>query len=110
MPDTGRRPKTSGMPNRHCHQCGTPYVLSGLPGRSETCEKCRGDLRVCLNCTHYDLRAAHQCRERRADPVADKNTATFCEYFDFARREWVARGANSREDDARAKLRRLLGE
>jgi hypothetical protein len=42
--------------------------------------------------------------------VADKNTATFCEYFDFARREWVARGANSREDDARAKLRQLLGE
>lgn len=98
------------MPNRHCHQCGTPYLLSGTPGRSETCEKCRADLHVCANCTHYDLSAAHQCRERRAEPVADKTAANFCEFFEFAVREWSAPGANQREADARERLRRLFGD
>ena len=73
--------------------------------------KCRADLRVCLNCHHYDLRAAQQCRERRAEPVLEKHVGNFCEYFDFARREWKGRNAtNSREDAARAQLKKLFGD
>lgn len=98
------------MPNRHCHQCGAPYTLDGTPGRSEACEKCRADLKVCLNCAHHDLRAAHQCRERRAEPVEDKRTANFCEFFEFARRDWVPGGANTREADARDRLKKLFGD
>ncbi len=98
------------MPNRHCHQCGTAYLLDGVPGRSETCERCRADLKVCLNCRHYDLRVAHQCRERRAEPVAEKLAANFCEYFEFALRDWQPAAANAREADARARLRSLLGD
>jgi hypothetical protein len=67
-------------------------------------------LRVCLNCVHYDPRVAHQCRERRADPVQDKNTANFCEYFEMARREFVPPGTNPREADARDRLKKLLGD
>ena len=98
------------MPNRHCHECGTSYLLDGIPGRSEACEKCRADLKVCLNCTHYDRSVAHQCRERRADPVAEKNTANYCEHFEFVRREWLGRGVNAREANARDHLKRLLGD
>jgi hypothetical protein len=97
------------MPNRHCHQCGTPYELAGTPGRSETCEKCRADLHVCLNCTHHDVRAAHQCRERRAEPVAEKGAANFCEFFEFASRDWRPGVASDREAEARARLKRLFG-
>jgi hypothetical protein len=50
--------------------------------------KCRADLRVCLNCAHYDPRVAHQCRERRAEPVLEKHIGNFCEYFEFAIRDW----------------------
>jgi hypothetical protein len=98
------------MANRHCHQCGAPYLLSGTPGRSESCDACRADLHVCLNCVHYDLRSAHQCRERRADPVSDKAAANFCEYFEFAVREWHAPGTNPRETEARERLRKLFGD
>ncbi len=98
------------MPNRHCHHCGTPYLLDGVPGRSETCEKCRADLKVCLNCRHYDLRVAHQCRERRAEPVAEKNAANFCEYFEFALRDWQGRGPDARESAARERLKKLFGD
>lgn len=95
----------------HCYNCGEPWALSGQPGRSETCLKCRVDLRVCLNCAHYDPRVAHQCRERRAEPVLEKHVGTFCEYFEFARRDWTPKtGGNSREDNARAQLKKLLGD
>lgn len=97
-------------PTRHCHKCGHNYTLDGLPGRSETCERCNSDLRVCLNCVYYDRTVAHHCRERRAEPVQEKHTANFCEYFDFARRSYVPGGANAREDAARDALKKLLGD
>jgi hypothetical protein len=96
---------------RHCHQCGWEYPLSGLPGRTETCQQCGADLKVCLNCVSYDARVAHQCRDRRADPVADKHLAYFCEYFDWARRVWTPKQeGNSREQAARNQLKKLLGD
>lgn len=95
---------------QHCHKCGWEWTLNRPPGRSETCLQCQADLKVCLNCAHYDLRAAYQCREKRAEPVADKASANFCEYFEFARREFVARGADSREAAAREQLKKLLGD
>ena len=73
--------------------------------------KCRADLRVCLNCAFYDPRVAQQCRERRAEPVLDKDVGNFCEYFDFARRQWVPKSeTDKRADSAREQLRKLLGD
>ena len=37
---------------------------------------------------HYDMIVAHQCRERRAEPVDEKDRNNYCEYFDFARRNF----------------------
>lgn len=95
---------------RHCHKCGWEYRLHGNPGRTETCHQCGADLKVCLNCTHYDPRVAEQCKERRADLVHEKHMANFCEYFDMKRGVWAGAGANKREDDAREKLKKLLGD
>jgi hypothetical protein len=96
---------------RHCHQCGEKWTLSGQPGRGEICMKCRVDLRVCLNCAHYDSRVAQQCRERRAEPVLEKHVGTFCEYFEFALRAWVPKNeVNPRESSARDQLKKLLGD
>ena len=97
------------MLTRHCHNCGWEYSIAGLPGRTESCHQCGADLKVCLNCVSYDARAAHQCRDRRADPVAEKNLANFCEYFDMAKRVWAGKGADQREEDARERLRKLFG-
>ena len=94
---------------RHCHNCGEPWTPSGQPGRGETCMKCRADLRVCLNCTHYDPRVAQHCRERRADTVLEKAAGNFCEYFDFIKRVWTTKsGANSREAAAREQFKKLF--
>src|SRR5260221_11948592 len=96
---------------RHCPQCGTEYALSGQPGRSESCERCGADLKVCLNCAHFDRSVAYQCRERRAEPVAEKHTANYCEYFEFVRRTWVPKDkTDSREEAARERMRKLFGD
>jgi hypothetical protein len=98
------------MPNRHCHNCGWEYSIPGQPGRTESCHQCGVDLKVCLNCTYYDARVAHQCREKRADPVMDKHLANFCEYFDFIRRDWQGRASDKRADAARENLRKLFDD
>ena len=96
---------------RHCHQCGWAWEIPGQPGRSETCHQCSADLRVCLNCASYDARAAHQCRDRRADPEMNKAAANFCEFFDMVKREWKGKGGpDSREEKARSQLKKLFGD
>ena len=73
--------------------------------------KCRADLRVCLNCQSYDSRVAQQCRERRAEPVLEKQVGNFCEYFEFARRQRMSKEIkNSRENAARAHLEKMFGD
>jgi hypothetical protein len=73
--------------------------------------KCRADLRVCLNCAHYEPRVAQQCRERRAEPVLEKNLGNFCEYFEFVRRVWRPKSeADQREIAARDQLKKLFGD
>jgi hypothetical protein len=68
-------------------------------------------LRVCLNCTSYDPRAAQQCRDRRAELVHEKHVGNFCEYFEMARRNFVTKNeANSRESAARDQLKKLFGD
>jgi hypothetical protein len=96
---------------RHCWKCGTEYTLPGSPGRSESCARCGSDLKVCLNCVSYDPRAAQQCRDQRAEPVAEKDMANYCEYFEFRRREFVAPQQETvRRDKAREELKKLLGD
>ena len=73
--------------------------------------KCRADLRVCLNCAYYDPRVAQQCRERRAEPVLEKDAGNFCEYFDFVRRVWTPKAVSGqRAEAAREQLKKLLGD
>jgi hypothetical protein len=96
---------------RHCWKCGWERTLSGQPGRSENCPQCQSDLRVCLNCVSYDVRAAQQCRDRRAEPVFEKHIGNFCEYFEFARRVFVPPAEEkSRESAARDQLKKLFGD
>jgi len=98
-------------PTWHCHQCGWTWPLQTAPGRSDACHGCGADVKVCLNCVSYDPRAAHQCRDRRADPVADKHLANFCEYFEFKKRLWYgAADEDQRTQDAREKLKKLFGD
>jgi len=68
-------------------------------------------MKVCLNCISYDKRVAQQCRDPRAEPVAEKHLANYCEWFEFNGREFVPPSEdNSREAKARDTLKKLLGD
>jgi hypothetical protein len=96
---------------RHCHNCGWEWRLAGQPGRGESCHQCHADLRVCLNCISYDPKVAHQCLDRRAEPVMEKAAGNFCEWYQIKQRPYAAKStANPREDSARDSLRKLLGD
>jgi len=96
---------------RHCWKCGTEYKLAGSPGRSETCERCNSDLKVCLNCVSYNPKVAYQCRDRRAEAVEEKHLANYCEYFELARRGFVPpKEEIGREAKARDQLKKLFGD
>jgi len=96
---------------RHCHKCGWEFTLPGQPGRIESCHRCGADLKVCLNCVSYDARVAHQCRDRRAEPVAEKHMANYCEWFEMARRTWGGKAEpTNREQAARDTLKKLFGD
>jgi hypothetical protein len=68
-------------------------------------------MRVCVNCVSYDPRVAHQCRDRRAEPVMEKESGNFCEYFEIAKRPYVPKTVvNPRETAARENLKKLFGD
>ena len=49
--------------------------------------------------------------DRRADPVAEKHMANFCEHFEMVRRVFTPQEKPaSREDAAREQLKRLFGD
>ena len=95
---------------RHCWKCGLEYKNRSSPGRSETCD-CGADLKVCLNCASYDATVAYKCRDRRADPVEEKHLANYCEWFELAKRVFVAPAEDkSRTEKARENFKKLLGD
>jgi hypothetical protein len=71
------------MPDSYrCWRCGQalPDLLLPLP-RHEECPHCRAQLHVCRMCVFHDPAAPQQCREPVAEPVADRQRANFCGYF-----------------------------
>ncbi|AFG37711.1 hypothetical protein [Spirochaeta africana] len=64
-----------------CFACGNEIDRKTAVGRSSTCDSCGAELKVCLNCRHYDPAAAYQCREPIQEPVPDKDRGNFCDHF-----------------------------
>jgi hypothetical protein len=53
---------------------------------------------------------AYQCRERRAEEVAEKDRANFCEWFEFGDRPFRGTAENDRTRQAREAFDRLFGD
>lgn len=64
-----------------CHKCGTKLSFEGVVGRREECPGCSESVHACLNCEFYDEKSYNECRETSADPVKDKLSSNFCDYF-----------------------------
>lgn len=65
----------------NCFFCGEHIPAQQKIYRNSTCSKCGNPLKICRNCRFYDPSAAHQCTEPVSEPVGNKESANFCEYF-----------------------------
>jgi hypothetical protein len=63
-----------------CHRCGTRFDGDRVPVRA-VCPRCSAFLHCCRNCDFYAPGLANDCREPRAERVADKEQGNFCDWF-----------------------------
>lgn len=92
------------MPEVICHNCKAVNVQEFF-GRSDECDKCGSDLRVCLNCRFYDVNAHHMCQENQAEWVKEKSAGNFCDYF----RPRAKASKNQEDSNERKALDKLFG-
>ncbi len=64
-----------------CYFCGRELAHGERIYRSTVCPACGKPIKICLNCEFYDPTAHWECREDIGEPVREKDTANFCEYF-----------------------------
>ncbi len=90
-----------------CYKCAVtlPFKRFDKPGRRETCQSCGSDIRVCLNCAHYDLKAYNQCHENQAERVLDKDKGNYCDFFTFST---SGTKSSSSKQDVKSKLDSLF--
>jgi hypothetical protein len=91
-----------------CWKCGTSLAMQFLPlGRLAECDACHAPLHVCKLCRFYNPRVSNACEETIAEPVADKERANFCGYFEPRAGAYFSAGDT--ETEARASLEALFG-
>jgi hypothetical protein len=92
----------------YCYKCSRDLSLSSgsVISRSEECDNCRADVRVCKNCRHYNPKAYNECNESQAERVVEKERANFCDYFYLV--GGVTGKKASEKDDVKAKLDALF--
>lgn len=92
-----------------CYRCQQEIIIKDCIGRRDTCPGCGVDLRCCRNCAFYDTHYANACREPQTDPVLDKETGNFCEFFAFAEQQGQpAASPSASVTSARAQLEALF--
>ena len=91
-----------------CWKCGASLPDIPRPlSRYQPCRKCGADLYVCRMCTHHDPRWQNACREERAEPPLNKETANFCDWF--SPRAEAFQGGDDKAQAARGALEALFG-
>ncbi len=67
-----------------CWHCGRDLTRADY-GRETACLGCSKPTRVCLNCRFFARGRPNDCVEPMAEPVAAKDRANFCPFFEPTR-------------------------
>jgi len=67
---------------RRCPKCGEEWEIKGPIGFREECPECAAFIHICTNCVNY-VPVTRGCRITTTDPVHDRQSANFCEEFEF---------------------------
>ncbi|MFK7733563.1 MAG: hypothetical protein AB8B48_18230 [Pseudomonadales bacterium] len=91
-----------------CWRCNAVLLNLILPvSRREECSSCAADQHVCKMCGHFEADSLVQCREERAEPPGDKESANFCDYFVLVTSRAQVR---AEQESSRKQLSELFGD
>lgn len=94
-----------------CWKCGKEITIHSPVARSEVCPICDADVRVCKNCSHYEVGSQYDCKEHISEIIKDKERANFCDWFSLT--EIVSNTKFSAQDkvvNARNQFTALFGD
>ncbi|MCG8452421.1 MAG: hypothetical protein MI717_04470 [Spirochaetales bacterium] len=92
-----------------CAKCGASYEPPVY--KTTVCSSCGWELKTCRNCRHFQIGAAHDCREPVSEPVLDKDRANFCDWFSPAQDASAqTEGDSSSQEAARQAFADLFGD
>jgi predicted RNA-binding Zn-ribbon protein involved in translation (DUF1610 family) len=66
-----------------CARCRKEISVDRRVSRRETCPHCGAWLHTCVNCRFYSPGRHNDCKESGTDPVRDKESSNFCDFFEF---------------------------
>lgn len=66
-----------------CKKCGKTIPDITIY-RDTVCPDCGADLHSCVNCTFYAPGSHYDCHETIEEPVRDKESSNFCDFFKAA--------------------------
>jgi len=90
----------------NCYFCGEEITASEKIYRSSTCPVCGKDLKICLNCRFYTPGSHWDCLETISEPVRDKESANFCDFFSFSGQG--ARKEKNKKENPRSNFEKLF--
>ena len=99
-----------------CARCEKQISVGRTVSRRETCPHCGAWLHSCVNCRFYSPGMHNDCRESRSDPVRDRESSNFCEFFEFrdsGAKGSAASGTSAQSEEhrkARDAFDKLFGE
>ena len=86
-----------------CYRCGGALSENAF-GRGDACPACGADARCCRNCVFEEPSYRPECRETQAEPVHDRESANYCDYFRPGRKPAGTRSPMNRAPEAFAAL------
>ena len=103
-------PQSGMLPSRtvfRCTDCGT--LLPSLTDGLGHCPKCRAELHVCQQCTHFAPGQRFECSQPIAERITDKRARNECTFFSLrATVERETSSGSGRPDDPRRDLNDLF--
>ena len=89
-----------------CFSCGSDLSVDKV-FRTTVCPVCGKSVKACKNCDFYSPGAHWDCRETISEPVRDKDTVNFCEFF-MLNKKTAGGHSEKRNGDSRTAFDKLF--
>jgi len=93
-----------------CWCCGTNLTVPIKLFRTDLCESCGRDLRVCKNCHFYSPGSHWDCSETIPESVTNKEKATFCDYFRYENKTINGASVSTKDTEAKSAFDALFSK